>query len=139
MERLGTCPLCDGELTIGETVEMFKYRGRVVSVKMIGEHCPVCDEGFQNDSDLEINEHNIALAKTSVDKTLSENIVRIRHKLKLSQTEAAEIFGGGIRAFYKYEKGIIHPPRTLMILLDLLDSGEVTLDEVCGTLDQKIA
>lgn len=137
--RLETCPLCDGKLEIGKTTETFKYRGRIVSVEMVGEHCPSCDEGFQNDDDMEINEHNIALAKKHVDNLMSEKIARVRKQLGLSQEEAAKIFGGGIRAFHKYEKGIVKPPQTLDILFDLLESGAITLEEIRSNQNQKIA
>lgn len=139
MIRMGTCPLCDGELIIGKTTETLKYRGKTISIEMVGEHCPVCDEGFQNDEDLTTNEHNITLAKKAVDKKIAADIARIRKKLGLTQAEASEIFGGGIRAFHKYEKEIVSPPQTLVILFDLLDNGQITLDEVRENLDKKIA
>ena len=47
--------------------------------------------------------------------------------------------GGGIRAFHKYEKGIIHPPQTLVILFDLLDNNLTTLDNVRDSLSHKVA
>lgn len=138
MKRLEICPLCDGNLEIGKTIETFLYRGKTVSVEMIGEHCSTCNEGFQNDEDLKINEHNISLAKKAVDRNISSNIARIRKKLGLKQVQAAELFGGGIRAFHKYENGTVQAPLPLLILLDLLDRGELTLEEVKSTLGQEV-
>ena len=39
-----------------------------------------------------------------------EFIVSVRKKLNLDQREAAEIFGGGVNAFSRYENGKTKPP-----------------------------
>lgn len=139
MKRLETCPLCDENLEIRKTTIELKYRGKTVSVQMISEYCQSCDEGFQNDSDLVLNENTIALAKKSADIIIAKDIARIRKKLDLTQAEASEIFGGGVRAFHKYEKGIINPPQPLVILFDLLDNDEATLDNIRDNLSHKVA
>jgi HTH-type transcriptional regulator/antitoxin MqsA len=46
----------------------------------------------------------------------------VRKKLKLDQREAAELFGGGINAFSRYETGKTKPPLALVKLLRILDS-----------------
>ena len=137
--RLEECPYCDGKLELGKHREELKYKGKTLFIDMVGEYCPACQEGFQNDEDLKTNEHTIALAKTAADRKIASDIARIRKHLGLSQTEASEIFGGGIRAFHKYEKGEISPPQTLIILFDLIDSGVVTLDSIKENANQKIA
>lgn len=139
MERLETCPLCDENLKIGKITNELKYRGKTLSVQMLGEYCKSCDEGFQNDEDLVLNENTIALAKLRADVIIAEDIARIRKKLNLTQTEASEIFGGGIRAFHKYEKGTIHPPQSLVILFDLLDNNTTTIDDIRNSLSHKVA
>jgi HTH-type transcriptional regulator/antitoxin MqsA len=59
-----------------------------------------------------------------------EFIVRVRRKLALDQRQAAEIFGGGVNAFSRYEKGKIKPPLALVKLLKLLDRHPELLREV---------
>jgi HTH-type transcriptional regulator/antitoxin MqsA len=49
-------------------------------------------------------------------------IVGVRKKLKLDQREAAELFGGGVNAFSRYETGKTKPPLALIKLLRILDS-----------------
>lgn len=44
-----------------------------------------------------------------------------RRKLGLTQKDAARIFGGGVNAFSRYERGIVTPPRSLIALLTILD------------------
>ncbi len=57
-------------------------------------------------------------------------IVKVRKKLDLDQREAAEIFGGGINAFSRYENGKTKPPLALVKLLKMLDRHPDLLNEV---------
>ena len=57
-------------------------------------------------------------------------IVKVRKKLALDQREAAEIFGGGINAFSRYENGKTKPPLALVKLLKVLDRHPDLLSEV---------
>lgn len=57
-------------------------------------------------------------------------IVSVRKKLGLGQREAAEIFGGGINAFSRYETGKTKPPLALVKLFKLLDRHPDLLREV---------
>ena len=57
-------------------------------------------------------------------------IANVRRKLELDQREAAEIFGGGINAFSRYENGKTKPPLALVKLLALLDRHPNLLNEV---------
>ena len=60
----------------------------------------------------------------------SAEIKRIRKQLRLTQKQASEIFGGGVNAFSRYERGKFDPPRSLVKLLQLLDRHPDLLDEV---------
>ena len=57
-------------------------------------------------------------------------ITNVRKKLDLDQREAAEIFGGGINAFSRYENGKTKPPLALVKLFKLLDRHPDLLNEV---------
>ncbi|SDH79674.1 HTH-type transcriptional regulator / antitoxin MqsA [Paraburkholderia phenazinium] len=57
-------------------------------------------------------------------------IASVRKKLALDQREAAEIFGGGINAFSRYENGKTKPPLALVKLLKVLDRHPELLAEV---------
>jgi len=48
----------------------------------------------------------------------------------LDQREAAEIFGGGVNAFSRYENGKTKPPLALVKLLKVLDLHPELLDEI---------
>jgi HTH-type transcriptional regulator/antitoxin MqsA len=57
----------------------------------------------------------------------------VRKKLDLDQREAAEIFGGGVNAFSRYENGKTKPPLALVKLFKLLDRHPDLLSEVRAT------
>lgn len=54
----------------------------------------------------------------------------IRKKLKLTQHQAAELFGGGANAFSDYERGTARPARSTVLLLHLLDHHPELLQEL---------
>ena len=51
-------------------------------------------------------------------------------KLALDQREAAEVFGGGVNGFWRYENGKTKPPLALVKLLKVLDRHPELLEEV---------
>jgi HTH-type transcriptional regulator / antitoxin MqsA len=57
-------------------------------------------------------------------------IATVRKKLALDQREAAEIFGGGVNAFSRYETGKTKPPLALVKLFKVLDRHPDLLNEV---------
>jgi HTH-type transcriptional regulator / antitoxin MqsA len=48
----------------------------------------------------------------------------------LDQCEAAEIFGGGVNAFFRYGNGKTKPPLALVKLLKVLDRHPDLLEEI---------
>jgi HTH-type transcriptional regulator/antitoxin MqsA len=59
-----------------------------------------------------------------------EYIAKVRKKLDLDQRQAAEIFGGGVNAFSRYENGKTKPPLALVKLLKVLERHPDLLNEV---------
>lgn len=57
-------------------------------------------------------------------------IAKVRKKVDLDQREAAEVFGGGVNAFSRYENGKTKPPLALVKLLKVLDRHPELLKEV---------
>jgi 4-azaleucine resistance transporter AzlC len=57
---------------------------------------------------------------------------RFERKLDLDQRQAAELFGGGVNAFSRYENGKTKPPLALVKLFKLLDRHPELLNEAAG-------
>jgi HTH-type transcriptional regulator/antitoxin MqsA len=57
-------------------------------------------------------------------------IASVRKKFSLDQKTAGEIFGGGVNAFSRYEKGKSKPPLSLVKLFKLLDRHPELFPEV---------
>ncbi|MCY1304215.1 Antitoxin MqsA [compost metagenome] len=62
-----------------------------------------------------------------------ELIKTVRKQLKLTQKEAANLFGGGPNAFSRYEKGDVDAPTPLVKLFQLLQAHPELGEEVKRT------
>ena len=93
---------------------------------------PACDEVVLNATESQ----RVSAAILSFNKQVNATrvnpdfIASVRKKLALGQQEAAEIFGGGVNAFSRYETGKTKPPLALVKLLKVLDRHPELLDEV---------
>ncbi|SOY85318.1 type II TA system antitoxin MqsA family protein [Cupriavidus taiwanensis] len=127
------CPECGGaELVVGMRDMPYTYRGETMVIPNVsGQWCPKCGEGvLPRDSDW-VSEAMLAFNR-QVNAALVDPayITQVRRKLRLDQREAAEIFGGGVNAFSRYETGRTKPPLALVKLLRLLDRHPELLDEI---------
>ena len=128
------CPSCGAAKLVRDTRDVpYTYKGETtVLPKVTGDFCPACDESILN----------AAQSRRSMDLMLAFNkqvnasivdpgfIVGVRKKLALDQREAAEIFGGGVNAFSRYENGKTKPSLALVKLLKVLDRHPDLLAEV---------
>ncbi len=128
------CPTCGAaELVVDVRDIPYTYRGETILLEAVrGEFCPACDESLtdweESDRVMKLmNAFNRQVNAAFVDPTY---IVGVRKKLHLDQREAAEIFGGGVNAFSRYEAGKTKPPLALVKLLKLLDRHPELLEEV---------
>lgn len=104
------CPECDRQ-TLEPSVwaHDFKHEDRVVHVD--GLECYLCsncgaDPVFPEQ--IRRNERRIADAKRRSDGRMTGDEIRaVREQFDLSQQEASELFGGGVNAFSKYERGAV--------------------------------
>jgi len=125
------CPICDGEIKREERTITYRYKNHTRDILQTGDYCVECHEGFLSPKDLKISQKAIANFKREIDNLLTTDEIRsIRKRLKLTQEGASSIFGGGVRAFHKYETGENTQSRPLDILLKLIDRGKVTIDDI---------
>jgi HTH-type transcriptional regulator/antitoxin MqsA len=128
------CPSCGAADLIQDTRDVpYIYKGEATSIPAVtGDFCPACGEIVMDREhgdrygDL-IGQFRRQVNAASVDPVF---IASIRKKLNLDQREAAELFGGGVNAFSRYENGRTKPPLALVQLLRLLDRHPDLLNEV---------
>lgn len=125
------CPHCfRGQLKRRSKPMTYRFKGRSVVLKQPGEWCNYCDEGILNGADLQATESTLKDFRQSVRQEIAKSYRSIRQKLGLTQKQAGEIFGGGINAFSRYERGITEAPLATEKLLRLLDKHPELLKEV---------
>ena len=101
------CKLCQSE-NISEFVEVenIAYKGGKLQVSIAFSVCNDCKREFISKPQILQNEAAVRNAKKKFDGLLSsEEIVRARKELSLTQEQASRVFGGGRNAFSKYERG----------------------------------
>jgi len=126
------CLNCEkGDMVRGKKDCEFEYRGHRVTVRAVdGWHCPECGEvEFSGKEGTRCSEA-LEKLRLRVDAQESAELVRIRKKLKLSQRRAAEIAGGGVNAFSRYENGKARPVAAVVNLFRLLDKHPELIDEI---------
>jgi HTH-type transcriptional regulator/antitoxin MqsA len=128
------CPFCAAAELVQDTRDVaYTYKGESTSIPMVtGDFCPSCDEVVLDAA----QSARISAAMLEFNKQVNASIVdpgfiaTVRKKLALDQREAAEIFGGGVNAFSRYENGKTKPPLALVKLLKVLNRHPDLLNEV---------
>ena len=128
------CPVCGAAELIQDTRDVpFSYKGESTIIPAVtGEFCPACDEVILNREHGDRYSELIGVFQRQVNAAFVDPnyITRVRRKLGLDQRQAAELFGGGVNAFSRYENGKTKPPLALVKLFKLLDRHPDLLDEV---------
>jgi len=128
------CPICAEAELVHDTRDIpYTYKGESTAIPGVtGDFCPACGESILDATEAArtsamMLEFNKQVNASIVDP---EFIVSVRKKLALDQREAAEIFGGGVNAFSRYENGKTKPPLALVKLLRVLERHPDLLAEV---------
>jgi HTH-type transcriptional regulator/antitoxin MqsA len=128
------CPVCGAAELIADTRDLpYTYKGETTTIPAVkGEFCPACGESILGSAESD----RVMREKQAFSKQVNTAIVdpafiaQVRKKLALDQREAAEIFGGGVNAFSRYENGKTKPPLALVKLLKVLDRHPDLLEEI---------
>ena len=112
------CPICGAAELVHDNRDMpYTYKGETTIIPaVIGDFCPACDEAVLG----VVESKRTSAAMLDFNKQVNASIVEpgfiesVRKKLALDQREAAEIFGGGVNAFSRYELGKTKPPLALV-------------------------
>ncbi|VFR54666.1 Antitoxin YgiT [plant metagenome] len=128
------CPLCaQAELNHDTRDLPYTYKGETIAIPAVtGDYCPACGQSLLGT----VESARVSGAMLAFNRQVNASIVdpgfivSVRKKLGLDQREAAEIFGGGVNAFSRYENGKTRPPLALVKLLKVLDRHPDLLSEV---------
>jgi HTH-type transcriptional regulator/antitoxin MqsA len=128
------CPGCGAAELVHDTRELpHTYKGETTTIPAVaGDYCAACGESVLDAAE----SARVSAAMLAFNRQVNASIVdpafiaSVRKKLALDQREAAEIFGGGINAFSRYENGKTKPPLALVKLLKVLDRHPELLNEV---------
>jgi len=128
------CPVCGAAELMQDTRDLpYTYKGEATIIPAVtGEFCPACDEVLLNREQGDRYSELLGAFQRQVNAAFIDRhyITRVRRKLDLDQRQAAELFGGGVNAFSRYENGKTKPPLALVKLLKLLDRHPDLLDEL---------
>jgi HTH-type transcriptional regulator / antitoxin MqsA len=128
------CPHCAAARLVRDTRDIpYTYKGESTTLDAVaGEFCPACGESVLSAQE----SARVSGLMLAFNKQVNASIVdpgfiaSVRKKLALDQREAAEIFGGGVNAFSRYENGKTKPPLALVKLLKVLNRHPDLLNEV---------
>lgn len=128
------CPSCGAAELIHDTRDLpYTYKGEATAIPSVtGDFCPACNEIVLDREQGDRYSELIGMYQKQVNAAFVDPsyITTVRKKLALDQREAAEIFGGGVNAFSRYENGKTKPPLALVKLLKILDRHPDLLAEV---------
>ncbi len=128
------CPNChQAEMVTDVRSLTHSYKGNRLEIPNVsGQFCGACDEAVLDaDTSRRVSGEMVAFNKQINAAFVEPSFVsRVRKKLALDQRQAAQIFGGGVNAFSRYETGKTKPPVPLLQLLFLLDRHPELLAEI---------
>lgn len=128
------CPACGAAKLAHDIRDLpYTYKGETTVIPAVkGDFCPACEESILD----AVESNRVMREMRAFSKQVNAAIIDpafiadVRKKLDLDQREAAEIFGGGINAFSRYENGKTKPPLALIKLFKLLDRHPDLLNEI---------
>lgn len=121
------CPLCgEGHLTSKTEEVVTEYEGRTGNVTLRFAECDSCGSEITDEADSRANKRAVLAFRKSVDGLLSGAEIRtIREHYGITQDQAARLFGGGPKAFSKYESGDVAQAVSMDKLLRVVRNSEV--------------
>jgi HTH-type transcriptional regulator / antitoxin MqsA len=128
------CPQCGAAVLSQDTRDIhYIYKGEATTIPAVtGDFCPACNAVVLDRKHGDRYDGLIGAFQREVNASFVDPafIFNVRRKLALDQREAAEIFGGGVNAFSRYENGKTRPPLALIKLLKILDRHPELLGEI---------
>lgn len=126
MEDKTLCPLCgEGHVTPRTESMQTEYRDKQGTVTLRYAECDACGSEITGDANGRANKRAVVAFRKSVDGLLTGAEIRaLREKFGITQDQAARLFGGGPKAFSKYEADDVAHSEAMNNLLCLVRHSE---------------
>lgn len=110
---------------------IYTYKDVSFTIEQPAIWCNSCGEGVITPEDNKAVQAEIQAHRAKIDGLLTPfEVQEIRKVLKLTQKEASNLFGGGVNAFNRYERGINPVSKPLSLLLTILKKHPEQLKEI---------
>ncbi|QOX77538.1 type II toxin-antitoxin system MqsA family antitoxin [Trichlorobacter lovleyi] len=132
-EQGGTCPVCGADALEQKVVEeIFTYKDQTLAVPgYVVYECAACGEAVVDPASSQRASKLLKDFARGVDGLLTAaEIKRIRKKLGYTQEQMAEVCGGGLKGFARYESGQVMQSKGMDNLLRILDELPFALDVI---------
>jgi HTH-type transcriptional regulator/antitoxin MqsA len=122
------CPICgEGHVTAQVQMVESEYKGHKANLPLYFQLCDVCTSDFAGAAESKMNRRVLMAHRKQVDGLLTgEEITALRKQYKLTQGQAARLFGGGPVAFSKYENDDVAQSEAMDTLLRLVRRSKET-------------
>lgn len=116
------CPICgEGHVTAQVQMVESEYKGHKAELPLHFRLCDVCTSDYAGAAESKLNKRALMAFRKQVDGLLTgEEIIALRKLYKLTQGQAARLFGGGPVAFSKYENDDVAQSEAMDTLLRLV-------------------
>lgn len=133
------CPIC-GEGHVTEQVQMVEseYKGQKATLPLHFKLCDSCTSDFAGAEESKRNKRALMAFRKHVDGLLTgDEITALRKQYKLTQSQAAKLFGGGPVAFSKYENDDVAQSESMDTLLRLVRRSDAAFWELVDEKDMR--
>ena len=127
------CPECGHEMQHKTWDKVVTIQGKSLTVHAVsGNRCSECGEAVFDDESYD----RVVAASDGLIRALRKSnppeVKVIREKLGLTQAEAGKIFGGGVNAFSRYERGATKPSTQMRKLLKIAERHPELVKELAN-------
>lgn len=122
MNAQEVCSLCDeGHVTTHSEMVESEYKAQKAMLPLVFKRCDACGSDFAGAAETKLNKRALMAWRKQIDGLLTgEEIIALRRLYKLTQGQAAQLFGGGPVAFSKYENDDVAQSEAMDTLLRLV-------------------
>ncbi|HIE4322267.1 TPA: type II toxin-antitoxin system MqsA family antitoxin [Serratia marcescens] len=135
MSKTNVCPVCGaGHLTRQSVVEEITYKGVTKFYDHAYSVCDVCQVDQVGAEEMRMNKRSVIRLKKTIDGLLTGDEIRaIRKDWGITQDEASLIFGGGPKAFSKYETDDVVQSESMDKLVRTAAKFPLVFSDLCAT------